>query len=195
MTLQAICTWRIPGIDRALEYNTPLTVTSTPGSGDTIADVVFGQNGNFTTTFCNLTGTIPGANSLCTPQGLATDNAGNLYIADTGNSRLLEYNTPLTLTGISGSGDTMADAVLGKLDFVHGGSNIASAQSLNFPLGMAIDTTVVPNHVYVADTANNRVLGWRSISALVNGSPADLVIGQPDFFSSAPAQNSTISAT
>ena len=29
--------------NRVLEYTTPLTLTSTPGSGDTTADIVFGQ--------------------------------------------------------------------------------------------------------------------------------------------------------
>jgi sugar lactone lactonase YvrE len=182
------------GNRRALEYDTPLTITSTPGSGDTIADRVFGQGNNFASTLCNLFGTAPAANSLCAPQGLATDNSENLYIADTGNSRLLEYITPLTTTGVSGSGDTVADAVLGKLNFVHGGPNIARAQGLNFPLGMTIDTTVVPNHIYVADSGNNRVLGWQSVAALTNGRPADLVIGQSDFVSSAPAQNFTASS-
>jgi sugar lactone lactonase YvrE len=170
------------GYNRVLEYNTPL-------NGNTNANTVIGQNNNFGRGFCN-SGNLPGANNLCGPQDVATDHAHNLYVADTGNSRVLEYDTPLA-TG----GNTVADAVLGKLDFVHGGPNIASAQSLNIPLGMTIDTTVTPNHVYVADSANNRVLGWKSVNALVNGSPADLVIGQPDFVSTEPAQYTGVSAS
>jgi sugar lactone lactonase YvrE len=33
---------------------------------------------------------------------------------------------------------------------------------------------------YVADTGNNRVLGWLNITAALNGQPADLIIGQND---------------
>jgi sugar lactone lactonase YvrE len=182
------------GNRRVLEYNTPLSVTSAPGSGDTIADLVFGQNNNFATGYCNLTGTLPTTTSLCSPQGVSADNAGNLYVADTQNGRMLEYYTPLVLTAVSGSGDTTADAVLGKLDFVHGGSNIVSAQSLNFPLSVAVDTSVVPNHLYVADALNNRVLGWQNAGNFANGAAADTVFGQPDFASSAINQGGNITA-
>src|SRR5205823_3771817 len=133
----------------------------------------------------NLTSWAPTAASLCNPQGLATDNGGNLYIADTENGRLLKYNTPLTATNASASAHTTADAVLGKLDFVHGGANIVSARGLYFPLSVAVDTSVVPNHVYVTDSSNNRVLGWRDESRFVNGTAADMVLGQADFLSSA----------
>jgi DNA-binding beta-propeller fold protein YncE len=50
---------------------------------------------------------------------------------------------------------------------------------LALPYGVAIDRT--SNHLYIADTANNRVLGWSNVSALTNGAPADLVIGQTNF--------------
>ena len=33
---------------------------------------------------------------LCSPIGVAVDASGNLYVADSGNNRVLEYNTPLT---------------------------------------------------------------------------------------------------
>jgi hypothetical protein len=47
------------------------------------------------------------ANSLCEPGGLAVEGAGNLYVADSSNHRVLEYDTPLT------SGTT-ADRVFGQ---------------------------------------------------------------------------------
>ena len=37
-----------------------------------------------------------GPDSLCAPFGVAVDAAGNLYRADTGNRRVLEYNTPFS---------------------------------------------------------------------------------------------------
>src|SRR5208282_2079126 len=61
-----------------------------------------------------------------------------------------------------------------------------SGQVLDSPVTVAIDTSVTPNRVYVSDYNNNRVLGWNDVATLTNGETADLVIGQPDFTSSAP---------
>src|SRR5208282_2426888 len=47
------------------------------------------------------------------------------------------------------------------------------------PQGVAIDSV---GHLYVADSYNNRVLGWKNGAGLANGAPADIAIGQPDFF-------------
>jgi len=82
------------GNNRVLEYFTPAqagTSPGTPGSaGDTTADEVLGQNGLFTTTtFQAANG--EGASTLLAPGGIALDGSGNLYIADEGNQRVLEY--------------------------------------------------------------------------------------------------------
>jgi DNA-binding beta-propeller fold protein YncE len=37
--------------------------------------------------------------------------------------------------------------------------------------------------LYVADTGNNRVLGWRDSRSFANGSAANIVVGQKDLFS------------
>src|ERR1700722_11657356 len=84
----------------------------------------------------------------------------------------------------SASGGALANRVLGQPDFVHGAPNTVDADALLIQTqhgGAAVDSA---GHLYVTDVNNNRVLGWHSISALVTGAPADLVIGQPDFFSS-----------
>src|SRR5208282_5355163 len=62
------------------------------------------------------------------------------------------------------------------------------------PSSIAIDASVIPNRLYVADTLNNRVLGWKDVTALSNDEPADLVIGQPDFDSST-CNNGGVSAS
>jgi len=136
-----------------------------------IADRVFGQT-SFTTKNCNTAGTgAVTASTLCSPFGVALDGSNNLYIADTSNSRVLKYITPLTT-------DTVADVVLGQLAFTTNGLNFVDEVGLNTPKGVAVDLT--NNRLYIADTENNRVLGYSSISALVDGSPASIVIGQAD---------------
>jgi uncharacterized protein (TIGR03437 family) len=47
--------------------------------------------------------------------------------------------------------------------------------------GVAIDSSGDTPHLYVADFANNRVLGFKDFRNLKAGSLADIVIGQPDF--------------
>ena len=81
-------------------------------------------------------------------------------------------------------GDLTADRVLGQFDFTHNGTNILTNAGLSTPAAVAVDRSVVPNRLYVADMGNNRVLGWHSVDALKNGATADLVIGQQDFLSS-----------
>ncbi|WP_333647514.1 hypothetical protein [Candidatus Binatus sp.] len=59
------------------------------------------------------------------------------------------------------------------------------------PQGVAIDASTTPNGLYVADRSNNRVLGYKDAATFVNGGPADLVIGQPDFYSTASNSGGT----
>jgi hypothetical protein len=80
-------------------------------------------------------------------------------------------------------GDVTANVVLGQVDFFGSTPSVGQA-GLNIPGGVAVDRGSSPNHLYVVDTANNRVLGWNSVSALSNGAMADLVIGQTSFITS-----------
>jgi hypothetical protein len=52
------------------------------------------------------------------------------------------------------------------------------------PTGVAIDRSATPNHLWVVDASNNRLLGWRDLAAAQRGGAADLVLGQPDMLSS-----------
>jgi uncharacterized protein (TIGR03437 family) len=71
-----------------------------------------------------------------------------------------------------------ADVVLGQPDFTS--TNIGVTQSaMRTPTAVASDGHVVA----VADSDNNRVLIWNSIPT-ANGTPADVVVGQPNFTSS-----------
>jgi hypothetical protein len=68
-----------------------------------------------------------------------------------------------------------------------------NAAGFNSPQGVAVDTSVTPNRIYVADSQNNRVLGWSSVPNFLNGASADIVIGQPNFTTST-ANNGGVSA-
>jgi len=141
------------GNNRVLEYNTPLT--------NTTADLVFGQALSFTTAKCNndTSGGNPTADDLCDPEAVAVDPvSGALYVADSGNNRVLEYNTPLT--------NATADLVFGQApsfttggcDFDNGGS-ADDPDDLCGPAGVAVDTL---GNLYVADANNNRVLEYNT---------------------------------
>ena len=91
------------------------------------------------------------------------------------------------------SGDTVADRVLGQFDFSNNAPNLIDAPGLKGPFSVAIDASVTPNRLYVADSLNSRVLGYKDVTTFINGGAADLVIGQPDFISGI-ANNGGLSA-
>ena len=126
---------------RVLEYDTPLT-------SDTTADRVFGQL-DFTHGITNSGGL--SASSLNLPAGVAVDGFGRLYVADFGNNRVLEYDSPLT--------SQTANRVFGQPDFTENTANNGgiSASSLYQPATLAFDAQ---NNLYVADLYNNRVLEY-----------------------------------
>jgi DNA-binding beta-propeller fold protein YncE len=60
--------------------------------GDTVADAVLGQ-ASLTTNECNAGGI--SAASLCGPTAVAMDpRTGHLFVADTGNNRVLRFDQP-----------------------------------------------------------------------------------------------------
>ena len=69
-----------------------------------------------------------------------------------------------------------------KRELLTANPNLVEGKELLQPQGVALDTSVTPPILYVADTGNNRILAWKNARA-ASGSRADLVIGQRDFFS------------
>jgi uncharacterized protein (TIGR03437 family) len=61
--------------------------------------------------------------------------------------------------------------------------NLIEGREFNGPYGIAFDYSQNPPAVYVADTFNNRVLGWHNSAAVAAGTTADIVIGQLNFTS------------
>ena len=83
-----------------------------------------------------------------------------------------------------------ASVVLGQPDFTTTTVNFsATATTVRNPTGIASDGV----HLVIADTDDNRVLIWNSIPN-TNDQPADVVVGQPNFTSTAPSPG-TPSAT
>jgi DNA-binding beta-propeller fold protein YncE/fibronectin type 3 domain-containing protein len=113
------------------------------------------------------------------PFGVAVDGSGNLYVADTGNNRVLQFTNPASLAnGLN------ANSVLGQATFTTNGT--ATTQSgMNAPVGIAVHPAT--GKVFVADYINNRVLRFSSTAAAISGSAAEAVLGQPDFTSNIPA--------
>lgn len=119
------------------------------------------------------------ANTLYQPLGICLDGTGNLWVADTGNNRVIRFSAPITI-GMN------ADFVLGEGDFVTNSINRGgntNANTLNAPRGVYVDKR---GRLWVADTGNNRVL--RYTAPFANGMNADLVLGQSVFTSSAGGQ-------
>lgn len=79
------------------------------------------------------------------------------------------------------AGNYAAELVLGQNDFTHAMQNLGGPSGLKDPFGVGVDKSVTPNRIYVADTDNNRILGWANEQDLTSGAPADLVLGQNDF--------------
>ena len=64
--------------------------------------------------------------------------------------------------------------------------NLVEGREMWSPEGIALDTSVTPPVLYVADTGNNRVLAWKNASGFTNGQMADLWIGQQDQYRTLP---------
>jgi hypothetical protein len=101
------------------------------------------------------------------------DASGDVFVADTSNCRVLEYDSPLTT-------DTIADQVFGQPGFVSNTCNNGgiSANSLYYPFGIGLDAL---GNLYATDNNNNRVLEYNT--PLTNNT-ADLVFGQFNSFTS-----------
>ncbi len=86
------------------------------------------------------------AAQLDSPQGLAVDAAGNVYVSDSGNNRIRRIDAATgTILTVAGSGARGFS----------GDGGAASRASLNLPRGICLDAT--GTQLYVADSRNHRV--------------------------------------
>jgi hypothetical protein len=142
-----------------------------PTQDNTPADVVLGQ-ADFSSIEANRGAPQAAAYSLFWPYGVMWDGA-NLWVADTGNRRVLMWHGIPTDTG------RPADLVLGQRDFKsrdENGGGVPTASSMRWPH----DIAVWGGRLCVTDAGNNRILVWAGLPT-ANNTPSALVLGQCDF--------------
>lgn len=176
--------------DRVLEFKPPFSTGMK-------ASLVIGQN-DFTSAVPSVTrdglGNVCGAR-LCGPNYVTFDSSGNLWVADWGANRILEYKPPF-------SNGMNASLVLGQRDFVSGGNSFhdvwqpdayygialngvdtrASVDRLHSPTSLAFDSF---GNMWVLDMDNNRVVEFKV--PFSNGMKASLVLGQTNFINNKPS--------
>jgi len=138
------------GVVRMVDTNTLMSmIVAGVGTGG------FACTGNQTSANC------PTQVSLTSPVGLATDAAGNLYIADAGSNVIREVTYPgnfalSTIATVAGNGTKGYT----------GDTGLATSATLNDPTSIALDPA---NNLYIADTGNNAL-------RMVYGSGSNIII-------------------
>ena len=157
---------------RVLKYNNPFV-------NDRVADAVWGQldfsghkcnRGKFAKPTAETLCFDSGTNRLVTnlqSVGVEVDGEGNVWVADSGNHRVLRFSANPRTGGIS----KRASLVLGQADFESAEPGSAMDQ-LHAPSAVRV---APDGSVYVADTANDRVLVFHPPFA--SGMEADSVFG------------------
>jgi uncharacterized protein (TIGR03437 family) len=163
--------------NRVLAYNDYRRVNA--GAG---ADLVIGQPDLMTAlvNYPNNSATQANAQGLWSPEGLAVDSNGNLYVADACNARVLRFPAPFGQTpGVMPS----ADLAIGQTSLIGQPIKDASQQTLKSAYGLAFTGA---GDLVVSDTLANRILYFRKTASgdFETGQAASNVFGQPDFSSS-----------
>jgi hypothetical protein len=139
------------------------------------ADIVLGQ-ADFTSELPNRGIAAPTASTMHWPFGVLVHD-GHLYVADTGNRRVLVWDALPERSG------QPADRVLGQPDFQsrnENGGSAVDAAGMRWPHAMAIWN----DKLCVADAGNNRIMVYKD-SLPKTADACDVVLGQGDFNSGA----------
>lgn len=142
-----------------------------PEDSNVPADIVLGQN-NFTDNRPNRGEQEAYANTLNWCYGVFY-HQGKLFVADTGNRRVLVWNELPSENGQA------ADLVLGQPDMFsrnENGGGTASASSMRW----CHDITFWGENLVITDAGNNRVMIWDGMP-IENNTPCTVVLGQKSF--------------
>lgn len=143
---------------RVLLYNVPISTGQS-------ANVVLGQ-ANFTSSSQATT-----SSGFVDVNDAEADKAGNIWVADTDNNRILEFKPPF-------SNGMAATLVIGQATFTTGGA-ATTATGLRRPSGLTFDAA---GDLWVVDESNDRVVEYTP--PFSNGMAATLVLGQANLTSS-----------
>jgi streptogramin lyase len=111
-----------------------------------------------------------GSNSIKS-RGMFIDPLGRLWLADWDNNRVLMFAAAGTRT------DWFADKIFGQPNSTTLSPGTTAAK-MDGPFDVFVDNS---DRLWVADSKNNRVLRFDSISSKASGAPADGVLGQTNF--------------
>lgn len=149
---------------------------SIPLSSSTPPDFVLGQS-NFTSNSLGASASqLNGPSSVRVETNPANPAVVRLVVADTGNSRVLVWNTLPNTTGAA------ANEVIGQSGFgvanvnPNQGNAAPSAGTLKGPT----DAAIAFGKMFIVDNGNDRVLIYDVSSSLTDGMSATVVLGQPD---------------
>ena len=152
--------------------NNRVLLYSVPVSTGQAANLVLGQ-ADFTSS-----GYATSASGLSYPIKAVADSAGNVWVAECDNSRVVEYAAPFS-NGMS------ASVVLGEPD-MNTSTGGTSATTLNCPSGLAFDKQ---GNMWVSDYDNNRIVEYKA--PFTSGMAASIVLGQADLNSANCATSAT----
>jgi hypothetical protein len=161
-----------PGLAVADAWNHRILIwQNLPEDSNIPADLVLGQ-ANFRDNEPNRGSQIAAANTLNWPYGVFY-HQGKLFVADTGNRRLLIWLQLPTEIG------QPADLVLGQPDMIsrnENGGGSPTAASMRW----CHDITSWGDNLVVTDAGNHRVMIWQGMPT-VNNAPCAVVLGQKTF--------------
>jgi hypothetical protein len=142
-----------------------------PEDSNVPADLVLGQ-ANFTDNEPNRGSQLAAANTMHWPYGIYY-HQGRLFVADTGNRRVLIWQQLPTENG------QPADLVLGQPNMIsrnENGGGSPTAASMRW----CHDISFWGDNLVVADAGNNRVMIWQGMPT-ENNTPCAVVLGQKNF--------------
>ncbi len=131
------------------------------------ADLVLGRPD-----FVTLSGAAGTSADEFTPLDVWADGVGNLWIADQTDNRVLKFTAAL-----SKANGAAADRVFGQTSFTTRLPGV-TASKLHNPTSVQVDSRGI---LWVADSVNNRVVGYFNAAIRSDGAFADVVVGQSSF--------------